>query len=171
MTQAETLYTLVSPRGPIIGRALELPDTKVFLRSFTLLRGAGELYLDERATWSVMCDAAIQEFHFLHDGRLFTIPKQRFWFDALPCLKGYSLSSTHFVEREEFYDVLYAPGERTVPALPRILCQATGMNYKRPHVPVPGKYDGRPRMSCLYCGAWIDDETKNQGLVLENKQN
>ena len=43
------------------------------------------------------------------------------------------------------------------------LCKADpmvpGPNYNKPHVPVDGSYDGRPRRSCLYCGRWLDEES------------
>lgn len=40
------------------------------------------------------------------------------------------------------------------------LCKADpmgpGPNYNKPHVPVKGWYDGEIRVSCLYCGRWLD---------------
>lgn len=37
------------------------------------------------------------------------------------------------------------------------LCRAPGVNYNRPHVPVMGKFDGKPRPSCRFCGRWLSD--------------
>ncbi|KKM14217.1 hypothetical protein LCGC14_1708340 [marine sediment metagenome] len=40
------------------------------------------------------------------------------------------------------------------------LCKADpwkpGPNYGKPHVPVQGEYDGKPRLQCLYCGRWLE---------------
>ncbi|KKM63569.1 hypothetical protein LCGC14_1510140 [marine sediment metagenome] len=40
------------------------------------------------------------------------------------------------------------------------LCKADpmgpGPNYNKPHVPIRGSYDGKPRISCLYCGKWLE---------------
>ena len=38
-----------------------------------------------------------------------------------------------------------------------MICKADkygGTNYGKPHVWVPGTYDGQPRESCKFCGAW-----------------
>ena len=32
-----------------------------------------------------------------------------------------------------------------------------GPNYGKPHLPVMGKFNERPRRSCLYCGRWLED--------------
>jgi hypothetical protein len=44
------------------------------------------------------------------------------------------------------------------------LCKADpmgpGPNYNKPHVPVDGEYDGKPRRSCLYCGMWLEESSK-----------
>lgn len=34
--------------------------------------------------------------------------------------------------------------------------RANGRNYNKPHFPVDGMYDGKPRQSCLFCGKWIE---------------
>ena len=43
------------------------------------------------------------------------------------------------------------------------LCKADpmkpGPNYNKPHVPVMGSYDGKPRRSCLYCGRWLEESS------------
>jgi hypothetical protein len=36
-----------------------------------------------------------------------------------------------------------------------------GPNYGNPHAWVPGKYDGKPRDSCVFCGIWRDEVVVN----------
>jgi hypothetical protein len=40
------------------------------------------------------------------------------------------------------------------------LCKADpgkpGPNYNKPHVPIQGEYDGKPRLQCLCCGRWLE---------------
>lgn len=37
---------------------------------------------------------------------------------------------------------------------------ATHPNYGLPHVPVPGTFNGLPRMSCIFCGCWLEKENQ-----------
>lgn len=48
------------------------------------------------------------------------------------------------------------------------LCKANppvGKNYNKPHVSVPGVYDGQARFSCLFCGQWLEPVRQREEAV------
>jgi hypothetical protein len=169
MLSVESCYALAVRNGPgksIAGRVVELPEEKVFYRFCPDL--APSMQLDSRVAWYLvshpeLCTGAI---HFSTVEALYTIPVRKFWRNAAYI----SLLRTWAVARDIWQKgfLWYEPGptrvERTasvpVPAAQPLCAAASTANYHKPHVPALGRYDGQYRLSCVFCGCWLEQEKK-----------
>jgi hypothetical protein len=79
------------------------------------------------------------------------------------------------VQEGWLYSCVSSPFRRTAPSEEVVTKQATWPNckaggrngnhenYDKPCVPVRGLYDGQLRMSCVFCGKWLDLESAEPG--------
>jgi hypothetical protein len=174
MFPAETSYALTVRNGKsksIAGRVVKLPEDEgrqVFYRF--CFDDPGPMYLDSRVAWYLVCQSAtlchpqLAEIHLATSAQLYAIAVRDFWLQSAYVSASHSLTVARALWQKlsPWYEPGLTRNERTaslaVPAPEPLCAAASTANYHKPHVPHRGQYDGRPRLSCAFCGRWLEEE-------------